>query len=70
MGHMPLSRNLAMSRKPAIYRASIQAARIQIAIIESIRTTTVRACTARCAKTVQHGADQVPQALRVTLPTL
>jgi hypothetical protein len=45
MGHMPLSRNLAISTNPTNYGVLIAVSGTQIAIIESDRTTTVRLCT-------------------------
>jgi hypothetical protein len=45
MGHMPLSRNLAISTNPTNYGVLITVTGTQIAIIESDRTTTVRLCT-------------------------
>jgi hypothetical protein len=53
MGHMPLSRNLAISGNLTNYGALIDILGVQIAITQPDRTTTVRPCTVRCAKIVQ-----------------
>jgi hypothetical protein len=53
MGHMPLSRKLAISLNPKNYGTLMPVPSIQIAITQLGRTTTVRARPPPCAKTVQ-----------------
>src|ERR1700712_216667 len=59
MGHMPLSRKLAISLDPTDYGRLVTIRCAQIATIEPDRTTTVRTCTHRCAKIVQPGAPKM-----------
>jgi hypothetical protein len=70
MGHKPLSRKLAISLNFIEYGVSIEISASEHVGKNVSRTTTVRACTPRCAITVQCPSVKGLQTLRGTLPRI